>query len=46
MTARKHAIATERDTEPRKIETLYQVALIRVTPIGMIYLWPGKAGKS
>ena len=46
MTDRRRAIATERQTEPRQIEALYQVALVRVTPIGMVYLWPGKAGKS
>jgi hypothetical protein len=45
MTDRLAAIITERDTEPRRIEELYEVALIRVTPIGLVYLWPGKAGK-
>ncbi len=45
MTDRLDAITAERDSEPRRIEELYAVALTRVTPIGMIYLWPGKAGK-
>jgi hypothetical protein len=45
MTDRLDAITTERDSEPRRIEEIYEVALIRVTPIGMVYLWPGKPGK-
>jgi hypothetical protein len=45
MTDRLGAITAERDTEPRRIEEVYEVALIRVTPIGLVYLWPGKAGK-
>jgi ERCC4-related helicase len=42
MKARLTAITAERETEPRRIEALYEVALVRVTPIGLVYLWPGK----
>jgi hypothetical protein len=45
MTDRLTAITAERDSEPRRIAAVYEVALVRVTPIGMIYLWPGKPGK-
>ena len=31
--------------EPQRIEEIYEVALVRVTPIGLVYLWPGKPGK-
>jgi hypothetical protein len=45
MKDRLGAITAERDSEPRRIEEVYEVALVRVTPIGMVYLWPGKPGK-
>lgn len=45
MTDRLAAIVAERTSEPRRIEQLYEVALTRVTPIGLVYLWPGKPGK-
>jgi hypothetical protein len=45
MKDRLDAITAERDIEPRRIEEIYEVALVRVTPIGMVYLWPGKPGK-
>jgi len=45
MKDRLDAITAERDTEPRRIEEIYEVALVRVTPIGMVYLWPGMPGK-
>ncbi len=45
MTDRLAAITAERDTEPRRIEAVYEVALTRVTPIGLVYLWPGRPGK-
>ena len=45
MTDRLDAITAERDTEPARIEAVYEVALARVTPIGMVYLIPGKPGK-
>ena len=46
MTDRLTKIAEERDSEPKHIEALYDVALIRVTPIGMIYLWPDTPGRT
>jgi SNF2-related domain/Helicase conserved C-terminal domain len=45
MRDRLGAISAERESEPRRIEELYEVALTRVTPIGLVYLWPGKPGK-
>ncbi len=45
MKDRRDAIAAERITEPQRIEEIYEVALVRVTPIGLVYLWPGKPGK-
>lgn len=45
MKDRLDAITAERDSEPRRIVEIYEVALVRVTPIGMVYLWPGKPGK-
>jgi hypothetical protein len=45
MTDRLAAISAERATEPERIAALYDVALTRVTPIGLVYLWPGKPGK-
>lgn len=46
MKDRLGVISLERDGEPRSIEALYQVALTRVTPMGLVYLWPGKPSKS
>jgi hypothetical protein len=46
MEARLGEIATERDLEPAKIEALYKVALRRVTPVGLVYLWPSKEKRS
>ena len=45
MRDRLAAITAERDSEPRRIEALYEVALTRTTPVGLVYLWPGKPGK-
>lgn len=45
MASRLEAISAERESEPRRIEALYDVALSRVTPLGLVYLWPGKPGK-
>lgn len=42
MEARLVEISDEREREPRKIEALYQVALRRITPVGLVYLWPAK----
>jgi hypothetical protein len=40
MKARLRAITTELATEPVQIEALYRVALVRLEPVGLIYLWP------
>jgi hypothetical protein len=42
MQERLKEIATEREREPARIETLYEVALRRVSPVGLVYLWPAK----
>lgn len=40
MKKRLAAIEQEIETEPAAIESTYRVALKRLTPVGMIYLWP------
>ena len=45
MTDRLGAITEEREVEPRRIESVYEVALVRPTPLGLVYLAPGKPGK-
>ncbi|MCB9583641.1 MAG: hypothetical protein H6717_41795 [Polyangiaceae bacterium] len=40
MEARLDRIAKEIETEPREIETLYQIEARRVEPVGLVYLWP------
>ena len=40
MAARLAAIDRELDTEPAQIRSLYQVALRRLEPVGLVYLWP------
>lgn len=42
MEARLREISAERESEPAKIEALYKVALRRITPVGLVYLWPTK----
>jgi Helicase conserved C-terminal domain len=42
MEERLDEIAAERDREPAKIEAQYQVALRRLSPVGLVYLWPAK----
>lgn len=42
MEARLGEISEEREREPAKIEALYKVALRRITPVGLVYLWPTK----
>jgi superfamily II DNA or RNA helicase len=42
MQARLAEIAEERDREPKRIEAVYEVALRRVSPVGLVYLWPAK----
>ena len=40
MAQRLAAIDRELDTEPAQIRSLYQVALRRLEPVGLVYLWP------
>ncbi len=40
MARRQGEIDAERVREPARIEALYQVALRRLTPVGLVYLWP------
>ncbi len=40
--ARVLEIAGEREREPARIEAQYEVALRRLVPVGMVYLWPEK----
>ena len=40
MTERLAELAQEREREPARIEALYQVALRRLSPVGLVYLWP------
>lgn len=42
MEARLAEIAGEREREPARIEDQYKVALRRITPVGLVYLWPAK----
>ena len=40
MQGRLASLARERDTEPGDIEGLYTVALKRLSPVGLVVLWP------
>lgn len=40
MALRLAAIDRELETEPPQIRSLYQVALQRLEPVGLVYLWP------
>lgn len=40
MTKRLEAIKIEREQEPLALRAAYEVALRRVEPIGLVYLWP------
>ena len=40
MRGRLVAIERELESEPAEIESLYQVSLQRLEPVGMVYLWP------
>jgi hypothetical protein len=40
MQTRLASIERELETEPRDIQTLYQVSLQRLEPVGLVYLWP------
>jgi hypothetical protein len=44
MDARLARIDHELQTEPDAIRTLYQVALQRLEPVGLVYLWPETRG--
>lgn len=45
MQTRLTEIGAERQREPRRIEELYRIALRRLTPVGLVYLWPAKEKK-
>jgi hypothetical protein len=45
MAARLGEIAAERDREPARIESQYEVALRRLVPVGLVYLWPDGKGR-
>ena len=40
MAQRLAAIDRELETEPAQVRSLYQVALQRLEPVGLVYLWP------
>jgi hypothetical protein len=40
MKRRLLAIQDELDTEPTQLKALYEVALTRLEPVGLVYLWP------
>lgn len=40
MQSRLDRIDRELEDEPRRLEELYRVTLRRLTPIGLVYLWP------
>jgi hypothetical protein len=40
MHERLASLEKELETEPAQIEALYQVALERLEPVGLVYLWP------
>jgi len=40
MRARLEAIQRELDTEPADLQSLYDVRLRRLEPVGLVYLWP------
>ncbi len=40
MKDRLDAIAAELDSEPAELKSLYEVALQRLEPVGLVYLWP------
>lgn len=42
MTDRLAEISEEREREPAKIEAQYEVSLRRLSPVGLVYLWPAK----
>ncbi len=44
MERRLTAIDNEIETEPQQIEELYQVAVRRLEPVGLVFLWPATRG--
>ena len=44
MEKRLVEIDRELDSEPDEIRKLYRIALRRMTPVGLIYLWPDTRG--
>jgi ERCC4-related helicase len=44
MQSRLGAIEVEIEREPAQIEALYQVALRRLEPVGLVFLWPETRG--
>lgn len=44
MEKRRGEIERELEDEPREIQRLYEVALRRLTPVGLVYLWPETRG--
>ncbi|MEZ4302643.1 MAG: DISARM system SNF2-like helicase DrmD, partial [Polyangiaceae bacterium] len=40
MKARLGRIETEMRTEPAELQSLYEVSLQRLVPVGLVYLWP------
>ncbi|WP_437671204.1 DISARM system SNF2-like helicase DrmD [Sorangium sp. So ce131] len=44
MNDRLDAIQREAEREPRQIEALYQIALRRLEPVGLVVLWPETRG--
>jgi hypothetical protein len=44
MDERLVAIESELQREPAQIEALYKVALRRLEPVGLVFLWPETRG--
>ena len=44
MERRLGAIEDEIEVEPQQIEELYQVAVRRLEPVGLVFLWPASRG--
>ena len=44
MAKRLDEIGRELDTEPAQVRSLYEVALTRLEPVGLVYLWPRTRG--
>ncbi len=44
MMDRPVSLQRELETEPKQIESLYEVALHRLEPVGLVVLWPETRG--